>query len=312
MNLSIKAPVIKMIRPWEDQLREGRLTVTPALAEKILNDANYVRQRRVNQQDVMVYAEMMRRGLWELSDPITFARLHGNLVLVNGQHRLHAVVACGRDIEFRIAVNDCAGPEELQALYYRFDTVMRRRTQEQIINAVGLADESGVSKTIAKATFHAVGVIANGMKTPHAASIGANAPKLRIIDLRLESCGPYWEAARSLDQVFTSAQTELKVKLTRAQTFAVALLTMKYQPEKASPFWQGVAENDGLKRSDVRHVFVRDLLTRAINAGTADQGIVAAAIAWNAWYEERPIKIIRVSESAHLRIAGTPIGSRRG
>lgn len=304
--------VIKVSRPWESAIREGRIVITPDLAQKILADSNYEGQRRVDHRSVNVYAEMMRRGLWELADPISFARLYGNLTLVNGQHRLHGVVAYGRDVEFRVAVNDCDTPEEVRALYYRFDAVMRVRTADQVLNAIGLAESENVSRSIARAVYGAVGVIANGFQTPSNNTLRGEAiAKTRIVDLRVEACKPWWEAARKLQECLKAGQGEITPRIRRATTFAVALLTVKYQPEKAIPFWRGVAENDGLKRTDVRHLFVRDLLSRDVSVNAHDQGILTAATAWNAWFEGRPLKIIKVVENQTLRIAGTPIGGRR-
>lgn len=304
--------VIRVSRPWENDIREGRVVLTPEMAQKILKESNYGGQRKVDRRSVNVYAEMMRRGLWELADPISFARLHGNLTLVNGQHRLHAIVAYGREVEFRIAINECETPEQVRDLYYRFDAVMRVRTADQVINAIGLAETEKVSRSIARATYGAVAIIANGFHTPGNGTLRDEAvAKTRIVDLRVEACKPWWDAARKLQDALKSGQSEIVPRIRRATTFAVALITTKYQPEKAIPFWRGVAENDGLKRTDVRHLFVRDLLGRDVSINAQDQGIMTAAIAWNAWYEGRALKIIKVPENYNLRIAGTPIGGRR-
>lgn len=304
---------IRAIRPWENDVREGRMAIGPDLAQSILRDANYGGQRKIETKDVAVYAEMMRRGLWELSDPISFARLNGNLTLVNGQHRLHAIIAYGREVEFRIAINHCSSPEEVRALYYRFDTVMRRRTSNQILNAIDLANEHGVGRNIAAATYGAIGTIANGFIVPSNYTInGEAAAKLRIVDLRVEACEPWWPAARKIEEALKGAQADLKPRILRNSTFAVALMTMRYQEAKAFDFWRGTARNDGLKRHDPRHVFVRDLMTRDASAGIHGQGIITAALAWNAWFEGRHLSIIKVAPNAVLRIAGTPITGRKG
>lgn len=304
--------VVKVSRPWENEIREGRVIITPELAEKILSDANYDRQRSVDHRDVGVYAEMMRRGLWDLTDPISFARFNSNLILVNGQHRCHAVVAYGRPVEFRVAINECATLAELKALFYRFDTVMRRRTDHQVLSAIDLAAEHSVSKSIATATYRAIGIIANGFSTPSNYTVKSEAAaKLKIVDLRVEACTPWWPAAQQLEEAMKRALPELRPRILRATTFSVALITMRYQQARAVEFWRGVAENDGLKRTDVRHLFVRDLLGRDVSTGVVDQGILTASIAWNAWYEGRQLKIIKVAEGMGVRIAGTPVGGRR-
>lgn len=293
-------------------LREGRRRISPEMAQRILSETNYVGQRAVDRRQVGVYADMMRRGMWTLSDALAFGLFEGRLYLVNGQHRLHAVIAYGQDVEFRVAINDCQTEQELRNLYFRFDTVMRRRTRQQILSSVGLAADKGVTKDVATATFGAVGIIVNGFRTPKAQTITDSiVSKLRVVDLRLEACEPFWPAAQQLDRALKHAQRHIKPRLLRATTFAIALMTMRYQPQRAEAFWRGVAENDGLKAADVRAVYLRDLLTRHANAGAADQGAMAACIAWNAWVEGRPLKSIKIGENYSIRIIGTPVGTRR-
>lgn len=312
MSLLERITPIKPATSLERHLHEGRMMIEPELAQRILSEANYQGQRKIDHRAVGVYAEMMRRGLWQVADPIAFGRLAGRLVLVNGQHRLHAIVAFGRPVEFRVAINDCETERDLRSLYYRYDTVMRIRTKPQILSAVGLAEEKGVGKGTARAVFSAINIIVNGFTTPsnHTRSAAALA-KMSIVDLRMEACDPWWEPAKALEVALKRGQSEINNRIMRATTYAVALITMRYQPEKAEKFWRGVAENDGLKRGDPRHTFVRDLLSRNTAVGTNDQGIIATAHAWNAFYDGRQLHHIKVGSDHSLRIAGTPIGNRR-
>ena len=312
-SVQINPDVIKVSRPWEGSVSEGQLDVTPDLAEKILREAYYPGQRKIDTQTVGVYTEMMRRGLWVLSDPIAFARYHKNLTLINGYHRLNAVIAYGRAVPFRIAVNECQSEEDVRSLYYRFDTVMRVRTNEQILGAVGVAAENNVNRMTATALYRAIGIIINGFRLPSAKTMTCDSVvKLRVVDMRLEACASWWDTARKLEEAIKGGQRDLVRLVLRGSVFAVALMTMKHQPEKAAAFWRGVVENDGLKKTDPRNAYVRDLMTRNIHSGNAEQGIYAASLAWNAWFEGRPASIIKVADGYTLRIAGTPITGKRG
>lgn len=71
--------------------------ITPQLAKEYLETQQL--NREVNDKRVSDYANRMRRGEWMLGQPITFDELG---CLIDGQHRLKAVVRCGIPMEFAI------------------------------------------------------------------------------------------------------------------------------------------------------------------------------------------------------------------
>lgn len=294
-------------------IKEGRLLITPDLAQRILNEAFFERQRRIDEKQVQVYATMMRRGLWHLADPISFVLSRGKLTAVNGYHRLHAIIAFGRAVEFRIAINVAQSEEEIASTYYRFDTVIKTRSHRQILGAVNVAESNGVSRNMAEAVYGAAGVIMNDFVVPKATTLDAEAAvKMRVVDLRLEACAPWWEHARALEKALAKAPANIRRRILRATTFSVALVTQKHQAQKAQEFWRGLAENDGLRRTDPRNTYLRDLLTRTVSLGDAQQGVMAAALAWNAWCEGRSLSIIKIAPGMKFRLAGTPYNGIRG
>lgn len=76
------------------------LTVTPELAQKMLKDQNYVHNRPISQPWVDYLARQMTDGLWRMNgEPLIFSN-RGKLL--NGQHRLSAVVVSGRTVTFPV------------------------------------------------------------------------------------------------------------------------------------------------------------------------------------------------------------------
>jgi len=76
-----------------------KLKVTPSVAQKILSERN-PRNRKIERRQVAKYVDDMINGRWHfIGDCITFDR-DGNLI--NGQHRLSAVAASGKAIEFML------------------------------------------------------------------------------------------------------------------------------------------------------------------------------------------------------------------
>lgn len=77
--------------------------MTPGRALEWLERHNYNNPRPINRNRVKVYAEVMRKGGWKISaEPLQIA--HSGRML-NGQHRLSAVVESGVTVTFAVARN---------------------------------------------------------------------------------------------------------------------------------------------------------------------------------------------------------------
>lgn len=95
--------------------------VTPMVAEMLLqkNTNNY---RKLSQPTVTKYANKMRQGEWDAS--ACMIQIDTNDVLLNGQHRLHAVMQSGETIQSIIVTG--ASPDSR----YRIDSHMPRRMKD--------------------------------------------------------------------------------------------------------------------------------------------------------------------------------------
>ena len=79
-------------------------TITPEIAKKMLEN-NIISNRKPTVANVNRYAEMMKKGLWINChvQPIIFSN-EGELM--DGQHRLHAVIKSGKTIKFNVVYAD--------------------------------------------------------------------------------------------------------------------------------------------------------------------------------------------------------------
>lgn len=80
---------------WENDMEAKVLRITPQIAAELLegNDSN----RRLSEETVKAYAALMERGVWKLNgEAIKVAK---NGILLDGQHRLSAVIRSGITIE---------------------------------------------------------------------------------------------------------------------------------------------------------------------------------------------------------------------
>lgn len=292
--------------PLESLVREGRVSVSPVLARRVLVSANYERQRPVSPSHVAFLADEMRRGSFLPGTQIAFARHAGKLVLVNGQHRLNAQIEADEDVEYQVVIHDAASDADVHRLYYRHDRGGRQRSDAQVLASVGVAEGHGITKTLARAVFQAMPLIANGFLRPNF----AEEPSLRNDDLRLEMCKPWWGIAHTYEQLIAPAPRLVQKKLTSSQAVAVALVTLKHQPARASDFWCGIAKDDGLRRNDPRKALLIDLANREWSRRSSD-GAVVTSLAWNAFYTGRPLSQIKIVNGASVRILGTPYDGRK-
>jgi hypothetical protein len=303
------APILD-IEPAPDALdyriQEGRLDVTPQLARLILAHANYERQRPVKAQHVAFLADEMRRGSFLPGTQIAFARMGRRLILVNGQHRLTAQNVSDESVQYQVVIHDVATADAVHALYYRHDRGGRARSEAEVLASVGVADQFGLKKTLARSVFQAQPLIANRFLRPSF----NNDPTLRNDDLRLEACKPWWPVAAEYQAMIKDAPNAVYKRLVSSQAVAVALVTIKHQPERAALFWTGLAKDDGLRRNDPRKALLIDFGNREWGRKSSD-GCVSTSIAWNAFYTGRPLTLVKIVNGAGVRIAGTPFDGRR-
>lgn len=295
-------------RPLIHVVKEGRLTIGPELARRILNEAPYERQRKCYAHHVELLADSMRRGAWTEGSQIAFAYYQNRLHLVNGQHRMSAVIKSGRSNDFQVLIVPVDNETQLDELYYRFDVEQRKRSLSEVLNAAEVAQKHDLPKQVAKAVYEAAGLISNGLSRPDTQK---NPVKARSVDARLSLANAWWPTAKKFNECIRPADKFMRQKLLRQGVTAVGLITLYYQEELAIPFWTGIAENDGLRKGDPRHTFIRDINNRALNQGSINQSVIVAGSAWSAYYEGRTIHHIKVRSDSVARIAGTPFSGER-
>lgn len=76
-----------------------KMTVTPEMAQKWL-ESNYDKQRPLNKKSVNRYANIMREGRWMVNCDAVGFDTEGRVI--NGQHRLHAIIASGVEVEMLV------------------------------------------------------------------------------------------------------------------------------------------------------------------------------------------------------------------
>lgn len=287
-------------------IREGRMTIGPDLAAWILRDAAFAGQRKSAKHHVKLLAHTMTDGRWSAGSQLSFCELDGALYLTNGKHRMNAVVESGIPQEFQVLVNRCRNIAEVEADYHRHDTAARKRSTTEIINSTQMGREAGLPKGLMAALYSAAPILDAGLEVRHY----AHDPVSRDVSAKIGAAAGWLTEARRFAELTAPASSTVRAKLFNVGVLAVALMTIRHQPHIAADFWGGLAKDDGLRRTDPRKTLLLDLAARNTGAGSHRQRLIPTAVAWNAFYEARPLHIIKVSESSVLRIAGTSITGR--
>ena len=97
----------------------------------------------------------------------------------------------------------------------------------------------------------------------------------------------------------------LRLRLNRAAVMAVGLTTLRYQGERAEPFWKKVATMDRLEPETGAWHLVNFVSTRSLEEVRESSRYVAKY--WNAHFEDRKIKLALIrNEDDYIHILGTP------
>jgi len=305
--------------PIDAGLDANLVLVTPEEAQKMLTFNSYERQRTIRHTKVTIYADAMEKKRFEPGTQLSFGYTgSGNLQLLDGQHRLQAVVKSGIPQWFVIRTKKYETEQDLALAYGHFDQHAKRSDRDNL-KAIGLDTDLGFSVGELRVMSSAVRLINEGKFNRNTRPGGGGA----VEDLR-EWISYYADAGSQYFEAIAGSPQFMRTPLTRAATLGVALVTFKfatrvYGDEKIFEFWRGTAMDDGLSLTDPRKTANRHLLTASMSGGHGashqkkDKIVTPAystrylANCWNAWAEDRTISSTNVRDmNQDIHILGTP------
>ena len=291
--------------------QDGLVKLSPGTAKRILDELNFPKQRNISESRVYGHAHKIRSGDWIENYPVYFAALpDGRIWLVDGQNRLTAISQFDSAVPVTLRIAEFDSEKEVGEFYAGFDCKSSVRTNEQIISAVGIAQEAGITDRMARSVFEAAPLLLNNLEPlVGSANVHAN-PGLFLQDNRMRVISEWAKEAKEFESLVKMASKGLLQKMRSTGPVSVALYTLRHQPTKAREFWQGLAMNDGLRRADPRATLINDFLTRSGAKGSVRQRVQQSALAWNAFCEGRDLKIIKCIDGAQITLWGTPLNGK--
>jgi len=288
----------------------GLVKMAPGTAKRILEELNFPGQRIIDTSRVYSHARNIVKGDWIESFAIDFVALpDGRIWLVDGQHRLTGITQQEGPTPITIRLIEVDSEKDARRVYAGYDQKRSVRTNTQIIDALDIAAETGLSRNMATSVFESASIIMNNLEPITGSANTRKNPEFFLQNNRIEIVREWAKEAKIYEDIVKKAKNAIRVKMRTTGMVAVALYTLRHQPAKAVEFWTGVAENDGLRKNDPRATLVYDLLARSLVTGSIRQKVQQPAVAWNAWCEGRNLINLKCVDANAITLWGTPLAA---
>jgi len=235
--------------------------VSPEAANEWLQYARDQRPLRTYHADYL--AQEMLYGRFQETAEVHLFDVDKERYLINGQHTCAAIARYGRPV--RVTVRRSAGTDVERALVYSVGHDKGiSRTFTDSVRVYHLVDKMAIKKVYIDKIASA---IRYARRSFGAVSVGGERRGVRVSDIELMGIVPQWELeAQLLNEAITPCTREMRQLGLRSDVLCVALLTMHYQPDRATEFWAGVTKGENLGENDSRLRLHNYLMTARYNA----------------------------------------------
>lgn len=273
-------------------------------AQYILDNCYYGYQRQIRPQCVSPLVREMKQGKWHTgSSVLKFGRIGGKLYLLDGQHRLSAVIEYGKPITFLFAVTSFFSEVQISRAYDTIDNNLANRKMKDSSLFAVLQKETGISRSFLANCSKAIEVMYHGFtRFSEKRSMETFVNYVKDWDYEIEL----------LYELYKESTIRGRVK--NKAVIAFALLTIKYKEDKAIEFWESVFTGEMLYKNDPKkrlydHIISKGL--RDMERGRADwiQYALYINAAWKAYLNKSEYKRTLTVTNIHQRdliVNGTP------
>lgn len=274
--------------------------ITPETAETLLM-LNVDYNRQVRKANVRKFAEAMKRMEFFQGGAIRLAKERGGKYhLVDGQHRLQAVIESGIPQTFTVTV----APGDAAREYAMQDQYGQKRSTADAIRALRPSSFEKIHASVYGSFLAALKVIACNFDFSWA---GEERSMLMRTEQIAALHDEYLDALEIIESAPKESKTMASRGIYRAPVLAVALATAKYAERRlVQDFWGQVVDDNGLMRRDPRK-HLNMFLGTSSSSGRYHRvrAVCAATKCWNSWALKKEIKQLKLS-SRNIKIAMTP------
>ena len=268
------------------------IDVGPKDAKEWIELFAYKHQRPVRPDRLKRYVAAMKGCQWRPGSMIHIVKIKGGggQFLVNGRHRLQAVIDSNTHQKFTLLETSGVDPSYVDEQYAVEDDNAIRNPSESIVPFhEKLYAEIGTGRFKRLAT--ALRYIDGGFR--YATSM----PALVLSDMMTE-----WTPFAKAYYALIDISSTMVWRVERGPVQAIALTTVRYQEKKAGVFWCAVASGDNIVTGDPAKTLREYILANVIrgdNTSKSEDAIsraemaFATAKAWNAYATKRPLRLIK-------------------
>lgn len=249
----------------ENQMEAKVLKITPAVAASLLegNTSN----RRLSNNTVKAYADLMERGAWKLNgEAIKVAK---NGLLLDGQHRLEAVIRSGASIECLVITN----------------------LENEIFDTLDQGKKRGMADVLSIQGELSTNVLASVLRALCCHEMNPNNPPLQS-SIPIDIQEDYF--LRNPDvRIYTTKCQRVKHILECSVGGSLWYLFSQRSQDEADTFFERIIDGVGLAvDSPIRILRERLMMNRASNTAKAPRKVLAALVvkAWNSYRLGKKIK----------------------
>lgn len=313
----MRSTTVEETRSMSGTANPALVRVTPEQATQWLETMQYAHQRAVRQWHVDFLADEMRRERFIQGTQIRFASLNGQRMLVDGQHRLWAVVVSEIPQLFSVLTTRVESKEEAAWIYVNTDIGLKRSNSEAL-GILELDRELQITKTEARVFNGATNFMATGcMRNTGRTDTLHRDDAVRYMRL-------YVPFAREYFTLIAECEKRSRHSAMRAATLSIALLSLRFSVPRAESrgdpsvqeFWRGAVFDDGVQIGDPRKVANRHLLNASMSGGGSPtkSSIVSPPFSsrylvncFNAYMTRRELTFTRVVDNrSPLNMYGVP------
>lgn len=258
----------------------------PEDAARWLMEYAYPGQRRLKSANVVLYASEMSAGRFLPLTQLRLGMYEGKLTLLDGQHRLQAVVMSGVPTAFSVVCHDDVTPKQQGSLYGAIDRG-GVRTHNDVFQAMGLAERTNLYPTYIKLGGAAMDMILTGFRRSQ-----RHRPLTRVSELRAAMVEYHADNIAAYFNAIDGCSHEWRNQLRVRTLVALGIITFHYQPELAGWFWRDVALRGG-HIGDPPHTFMLWCTDKWPKDTHKLLVVRAFSVAWNAAYNDQPLRRFR-------------------
>jgi hypothetical protein len=297
-------PVFQMEKQMEH--KAVVTTIDPRTARSML-ELNFSLQRSVSAHHVQFLRDTMKAGEFDGGEPIRFGMSPNTpWVLLNGQHRLHAIASGETTVDMVVVYTKCQSAEDVARVYARIDRG-RQRNMVDAMKALGLiARDNQMSQTDLKVFSQAAVLLRIGLQSK---SISGNSYDSKSAEARHAEMEKWQKPAREyFAAIHGSAE---KTLFERREVAAIGIVTFADAPHNAQAFWHEAAKDDGLRANDPRKKMLEVLRRAPVSRSGIGYLANAVASCWNAYIEGRDLsKVIVRDPRADITLLDTRYAKR--